>query len=92
MEPETAETKGHNKKQLPQARSTRLTWELEARVAEYLRRNSLSYNMLIRMALEEFISVPRTLKLEPVPEESRQKITEYSLSNAARFGNTSVPS
>lgn len=30
---------------------------LDVRVEEYLSKNNLSYNMLVRMALEEFISV-----------------------------------
>jgi hypothetical protein len=57
------------KRQLPTIRNTRLTLSLDARVEEYLRKNNLSYNMLVRLALEEFISVSHTWKLEPVPKE-----------------------
>ncbi len=64
--------------QLPHIRNTRLTKSLDARVEEYLRKNNLSYNMLVRMALEEFISVPHTWKLEPVERES-VKATLYSI-------------
>jgi hypothetical protein len=59
---------------------------LDARVEEYLQKNNLSYNMLVRMALEEFISVPHTWKLEPV-EKEKTKATVYSLYEHGRTPN-----
>ena len=72
------------KPQLPTIRNTRLTVSLDARVAEYLAKNNLSYNMLVRLALEEFISVERTWKLEPVGRAESVRATVYSLHPHAR--------
>ena len=88
--PPTAEPKKVKKLQLPTIRNTRLTLSLDNRVEEYLRKNNLSYNMLVRMALEEFISVERTWTLEPVTKES-VKATVHSLHKRGRRLDSDSP-
>jgi hypothetical protein len=81
------------KTQLPLVRNVRLTHELEAAVVEYLGKNNLSFNMLVKLAVEEFISAPRTWKLEPVERPSlRTKATVYSLKNHNRSRPEDNPS
>lgn len=83
MEKPPSQEPKKKKRQLPTIRNTRLTMSLDARVEEYLAKNNLSYNMLVRMALEEFISVERTWRLEPVDREP-VKATVYSLREGSR--------
>lgn len=71
------------KKQLPQARSIRLTKNLDERCEEYLRRNGINFNMLVRMAVDEFISSERTFRLEPISREV-PKFTVVSMTERKR--------
>lgn len=73
-------------KQLPQARSIRLTKTLDARCEEYLRRNGINFNMLVRMAVDEFISSERTFRLEPISREV-PKLTIVSMTERRRLSD-----
>lgn len=60
-------------------KSIRLDKDLEKDVELYIDKNSIKFPKLINLALREFISKKRPLKLDPVSDEDYEKLTKENI-------------
>ena len=64
---------------MAKSRTVRFALELEKSVDEFLKKNNLSFNTLVNLAVKEFISKPHTIELEPInPNEWTKNLKKSS--------------
>lgn len=64
---------------MAKSRTVRFALELEKSVDEFLKKNNLSFNTLVNLAVKEFMSKPHTIELEPInPNEWTMNLKKSS--------------
>lgn len=63
---------------MSKARTVRFDDEIDPLVDRFVEKNDINFNKLVNLAVEEFISKPHTIELEPVSEEEWDKLMKKS--------------